>query len=107
MSVTAERIRGQVAEVLRALKAYRRLTDGQIGAQIGRSPQSVNNYLSGTTHVDAGMMGQLAEVFGVEPAVLFMTPDKALRWVLDNSPNVAPKKRRPPRSTRWYFQEAA
>lgn len=115
MGASTERLRKQAdddaAATLLALKRYRGLTDEQIGRQIGRSSQTVNNYVNGVTGLDVGLIFLLAKALDVEPRVLLMKRDDALRWAIENRPEPLPRARaanRPRKkvarsSTKWYL----
>lgn len=109
MSVGVEKLAGQarrqIAATLSAVKAHRGLTDDDIGHRIGRTGQSVSAYMTGRTGINGEMMVLLARALGIEAQVLFLTPNEAIQWILDNQPEPLPRaragRRTPPRSTRW------
>lgn len=66
---------------------YRDLSVAGLAGHLGMTRATVNNYTSGKSRLNVEMIEGLAEALQVEPAVLLMEPDDAIRWVLDNSPN--------------------
>jgi hypothetical protein len=75
------------ARVLRALKNYRRVTDGELATGIQASRSKVQGYVAGTNQLTIGLMYDFATMLDVDPVVFLMDPDEALRWAIDNRPN--------------------
>lgn len=82
-----ETVRRQAAAVLRALKAYRGLSDPKIASAVGMSPASIQAYMTNKQQLTVSLMAAFAAVLHVDPRVFFLTPDEALRWTIDNAPN--------------------
>lgn len=79
--------RRRSAAVLRALKAYRRVSDEQLAVGIGASRSKVQGYMGAKSQLTIELMYDFARALGVQPVVFLMTPDEALGWVIENSPN--------------------
>jgi len=88
LSTTAVVTRNSAA-VLRMLRNYRDLTDGQLAeltdGAVSRS--AVQSYASGRYPIPIDKVVILAQALRAKPELFFGTPDDALRWMLDNSPN--------------------
>jgi transcriptional regulator with XRE-family HTH domain len=85
VAVTEERMRS--AAVLRQLKAYRDVSDGDLALAIGMSRSGIAGYMSAKTALDVDRMHGFARALDVEPVVFLMSPDEALRWTLEHRPN--------------------
>ena len=77
--------------VLRRLARYYEVTDLQLALALDVSRQTVNSWVNGRTRIPDEIEAGLAAFFGVPREVLYLSPDDALRWVLDHpqvpSPN--------------------
>lgn len=76
----------QAREVLNHLSRLRGFTDARIAARAGMTRGTVQGKRSGITRIGIADAAKLAKALDVEPIVFFMTPDDAIRWVLDNRP---------------------
>lgn len=93
----AERVR----ENVRILKAARQVSNYALATGGGfTSRQLIDNRLTGRTPIDMDDLARLAAGLRVEPHVLLLRTDEALRWVQDN-PNY-----RPGRLTKQAFDAA-
>lgn len=91
----ADRLR----ENVRILKAARRVNNYVLAEGGGfTSRQIVDNRLTGRTPIDMDDLARLAAGLRVEPHVLLLRTDEALRWVEDN-PNFKPAKPRKQRAS--------
>lgn len=84
-----DRVHKQSAAVLRALKSYRGLSDGDIAQLTGLSRSGVQGYVAGDRQMTVSLMQLFADALNVKPLVFFMEPDEALGWVLTNTPNAS------------------
>lgn len=84
-----EQARANSAAVLQVVKNYRRMSDAALSMRIGGaiSRAGVNMYSTGQTVLNVEKMTIFADALKVTPKIFFDTPDQALRWVLDHSPN--------------------
>jgi transcriptional regulator with XRE-family HTH domain len=73
--------------VLRALKSYRGNSDGALALAAGMSRSAVQGYMTNKTQLNIGSMFQFAKALDVHPSVFLMTPDEAIQWAIENSPN--------------------
>lgn len=90
MSVVEERMAStprRLRRTLHLIKSYREMSDDSISQLLGMTRSKVNSYISGPTKLTAEMMAAFAWVFRVPEQILWLDPDDALRWVLDNAPN--------------------
>lgn len=74
----------RVPAVIRQLMSYRGVKTYQIAQAIGVAPSAVSARLGGGTVIKQEEMEAIAVILGVPVAVLYLTPDAALRWVLDH-----------------------
>ncbi len=72
--------------VVRRLARYYDVTDLHIASTLGVSRQTVNSWVNGRTRIPDEIEAGLAAFFGVPREVLHLSPDEALRWVLDHPP---------------------
>lgn len=84
---TADEARARAAAVLRALKGYRRVSDQGLAKAAGVSRSMVQEYATNKSQLTVGLMAAFSTALHVHPKVFLMTPDDALRWTMDNSPN--------------------
>lgn len=65
---------------------YQGVTDGQVAEAlgVGVSRQTVNGWANGRTKIPIEMEDGLAVLFDVPKEVMHLTPDAAVRWVLDH-----------------------
>lgn len=84
-----EAARGGVRGVLRRLMAVYDLTNADIAPVIGVTPQAVSARLRGKTVIKSEEIPALAVRFGVPVEVFYLSPEEALRWVLDNGPPIS------------------
>ncbi len=94
--------RERVSGTLRALKHYRTITDEAIAVIAEMSRSKVQSKMAGTSSCDIEDLAALSRALDVDPGVLFMESDEAIRWAMDNRPNSAFDLR--DRSTIWYAQ---
>lgn len=83
-------------EVMDVLKRLRGLSDGEIATKLGTNRQAVHQRRAGLTRIGLTDVVRLSEAFDVEPLVFLMEPNEAVRWVLDNRPNVGRERVRTP-----------
>lgn len=91
---TSDTGKDRAVAALQAIKAYRRLSDGEIAAAVGLGRSSVQAYMSGQRHLTIGLLYEFADVLDVDPQVFLMEPDEAIRWVLEHTPNGTHRSRR-------------
>lgn len=83
------------------LKAVRNMSNAALAEEGGyTSRQLVDNRLTGRTPIDTEDIARLAAGLRVEPHVLFMRVDEALRWTEDH------RTYRPPRLSRQVHDAA-
>src|SRR5215211_9108998 len=82
----------EARSTINSLMGLRRLTDGEMARRIGISRTMFNQRRNGRTDFRLAEVEAIAVALGVEPYVLLMPFEVALRWVLDN-PAPAAKKR--------------
>lgn len=78
-----------VPSVLRQLMTYKRLRMYHLAAALEVEPQSMSARLNGKTVIKQEELAALAVLFEVPVGVFYMSPDEALRWVLDHPPKAA------------------
>ncbi|HSS11652.1 MAG TPA: helix-turn-helix transcriptional regulator [Acidimicrobiales bacterium] len=83
----ADEAQVQAAAVLKSLKTYRRLSDDEVALRAGMTRSMANAYLNGVNKLTVGLVARFAAALGVEPSVFFMTPDEAVVWTIEHSPN--------------------
>lgn len=87
----AERVRTN----MRILKAHRRLSNYALADAGGfTTRQLVDNRETGRTPIDMGDLARLAAGLRVEPHVLLLRTDEALRWVEDHPDFKPPRLRK-------------
>ena len=96
----------RAAQVLNAVRQHRGVSEKWLADQLGIAQPTVNNYTSGRSPLTIVWMARFAETLGVDPVVFHMTPNEAIRWIIDNRPNLdqvdRPKSPRgDPSSTKW------
>lgn len=84
---SAEDARSRAASVLRALKGYRSVSDGDLATAVNVSRSKVQGYMANKSQMTVGLMVDFARALHVDPVVFLMTADEALRWTIDNAPN--------------------
>lgn len=75
-----------VPSVIRQLMAYKGLRAYHLAAALGVEPTSMSARLNGKTVIKQEELAALAVLFDVPIAVFYLSPDDALRWVLDHPP---------------------
>jgi transcriptional regulator with XRE-family HTH domain len=75
------------AQTLDALKRHRGLSDSEIAERAGTSRNVVEQRRRCVTALDADDLERYALALDVEPFVLLLDVNEALRWVLENRPN--------------------
>ena len=82
----------RVRENVRILKASRNMSNATLATQGGyTSRQLVDNRLTGRTPIDMDDVARLAAGLRVEPHVLLLRTDEALRWTEDHRTYKPPK----------------
>lgn len=84
-----EGARQGVPRVLRQLMAYSGVTGGQLARAFGMSRQAMSLRITGKQRFGADEIAGLAACFGVPVQVFYLSPDEALRWVIDHPQAVA------------------
>jgi hypothetical protein len=92
----------QIRTNVRLIKAVRAMTDEAIAEAAGYTSRQVfASRTSGHVPIDAEDMARMAAGLGVEPYVLLMRSEDALRWVADNAAYAPPRySRQEPRLAR-------
>ena len=75
-----------VPSVIRQLMTYKRLRMYHLAAALEVEPQSMSARLNGKTVIKQEELAALAVLLQVPVGVFYMSPDDALRWVLNNPP---------------------
>ncbi len=75
-----------VPSVIRQLMTYKRLRMYHLAAALEVEPTSMSSRLNGKTVIKQEELAALAVLFQVPVGVFYMSPDEALRWVLDHPP---------------------
>lgn len=75
-------------QVLHLLKELRHLDDADIAEGISLSRSAIQDRLGGGTRIHMKDVERLSDFFNIEPAVFLMTRTEALRWMLDNQPEL-------------------
>ena len=82
----------QIRTNVRLIKAVRAMTDEAIAEAGGYTSRKVfASRTLGQVPVDAEDLARMAAALGVEPHVLLMRSEDALRWVADNSSYESPR----------------
>lgn len=90
----------RVRQNVRLLKSVRSVSDQEIADKGGfSSRQVISHRLSGRTDITSEDMARLAAGLRVEPHVLLLRTDEALRWTEDNAGFKPPKYRKQPKMT--------
>ena len=84
----AREARLRVRPVLRRLMRHFELTDRALADAFGISRQAMNYRINGRTTIPPEEVAGFAAFFGVPEQVMYLTPDEALRWVLDHPDEV-------------------
>jgi hypothetical protein len=85
MATNPEWLQEQVRTNVRLLKSIRDMADESIAQKAGYTSRQVfSSRLSGRTEFSAEDFARVAAALRVEPHVLMMRTDEALRWVQDN-----------------------
>lgn len=74
----------RVPAVMRRLMKHLDLTDSDIGEALDVKRQTVNSWANGRTKIPAEIEEGFAALFDVPREVLYLSPDEAIRWVLDH-----------------------
>ncbi len=75
----------RVPAVMRRLMRHLDLTDADLGEALGGvKRQTVNSWANGRTRIPVEIEGGLATLFDMPREVLYLSPDEAIRWVLDH-----------------------
>lgn len=91
-------ITDQVRNNVRVLKSIRRVSDDRIAELAGyQSRQAFGNRMTGRTEFTPEDFARIAAALRVEPFVLLLRMDDALRWVEDNPTYKPPKYRKQPK----------
>jgi transcriptional regulator with XRE-family HTH domain len=90
----------QIRQNVRLLKSIRGVGDEAIAKKAGYSSRQVfSNRLSGRTDITAEDMARISSALDVEPFVLMLRSDEALRWVEDHPTYKPPRYRKQPKNT--------
>lgn len=74
----------RVPTVIQQLKTYRGVKTYELARAIGVTSPAMSARLKGATVIKQEEMEAIAVVLGVPVAVLYLTPQDALRWALDH-----------------------
>lgn len=90
MHEAIEDARHTVPATLRKLRDYYGYTDVEMAAMTGIPRTTVRSRMTKNAQAATSVeLAGFAKVFGVPVGVLFLTPNEALRWVIDHAPQEA------------------